>query len=120
MDLSEIYSRPNNHIENSSEDVSKDLFSRKKVYVGISDTGKGISSNIMPKLYGKFITDPDYGTGLGLYITKMLVEAHGGRIWDCNNNDGVGSNFVFSLPKFDDTRDNVRSVHSIYHIETIT
>jgi signal transduction histidine kinase len=69
------------------------------IYVGISDTGKGISSKILPKLFEKFTTDSDFGTGLGLYITKRLVEAHGGRIWAFNNNDGIGSTFVFSLPR---------------------
>ena len=70
-----------------------------QTYVGISDTGKGISSRIMPHLFEKFVTDSDFGTGLGLFITKKLVEAHGGRIWAFNNNDGIGSTFVFSLPK---------------------
>jgi signal transduction histidine kinase len=70
-----------------------------KIYIGISDTGKGISPVIMPKLFEKFVTDSDFGTGLGLYISKKLVEAHGGRIWAFNNNDGIGSTFVFSLPK---------------------
>ena len=63
------------------------------IYVGISDTGKGISSKILPKLFEKFTTDSDFGTGLGLYITKRLVEAHGGRIWAFNNNDGIGFYF---------------------------
>jgi signal transduction histidine kinase len=71
----------------------------KQVYVGISDTGKGISPRIMSKLFEKFVTDSDFGTGLGLYISKKLVEAHGGRIWAFNNNDGIGCTFVFSLPK---------------------
>jgi signal transduction histidine kinase len=67
------------------------------VYIGISDTGKGISPKILPKLFEKFTTDSEFGPGLGLYITKKLVEAHGGRIWAFNNNDGIGSTFVFSL-----------------------
>ena len=85
------------------------MASEKEVYVGISDTGKGISSTIMPKLFSKFITDSDYGTGLGLYITKKLVEAQGGRIWAYNNIDGVGSTFIFSLPRFEETKDDIHS-----------
>ena len=64
--------------------------------------GKGISHKVMPKLFEKFITSSDTGTGLGLYITRNLVEAHGGKIWAYNNKDDVGSTFVFSLPKADD------------------
>ena len=71
----------------------------KMVYVDISDTGKAISPKIMPHLFEKFVTDPDFGTGLGLFITRKLVEAHGGRIWAFNNNDGIGSTFMLSLPK---------------------
>jgi len=76
---------------------------REEVYVSISDTGKGISSQVLPRLFEKFVTDSDTGTGLGLYITRNLVEAHGGRIWAYNNNDGVGSTFIFSLPKIEDS-----------------
>ncbi len=72
---------------------------KNQVYIGVSDTGKGISSKVMPKLFEKFVTDSDFGTGLGLFITKKLVDAHGGRIWAFNNNDGIGSTFVFSLPR---------------------
>lgn len=70
-----------------------------EVYIAISDAGKGISSKIMPRLFEKFATDSDFGTGLGLYISKKLVEAHGGRIWAFNNADEIGATFVFSLPR---------------------
>ena len=71
------------------------------VYVAISDSGKGISPDMLPRLFEKFMTNSDTGTGLGLYISKKLVEAMGGRIWAFNNNDGIGSTFVFSLPKME-------------------
>ncbi len=87
-----------NNIAEEKEDI-REKKEGKMVYIGISDTGKGISPGIMPKLFEKFATDSYFGTGLGLYITKKLVEAHGGRIWAFNNNDGIGCTFVFSLPK---------------------
>ena len=53
----------------------------EQIHVSISDTGKGISPQIMPRLFEEFVTGSDTGTGLELYITRNLVEAHGGRIW---------------------------------------
>jgi signal transduction histidine kinase len=82
---------------NKSIVTSKD--DGKQVYISISDSGKGISSLILPRLFQKFFTDSNDGTGLGLYICKKLVEAQGGKIWAFNNNSGIGSTFVFSLPK---------------------
>ena len=73
--------------------------SRGSLIIAIKDSGIGIEKKDMPKLFKKFVTDSDFGTGLGLYISKKLVEAHGGRIWAFNNNDGIGCTFVFSLPK---------------------
>ena len=62
------------------------------------DTGYGIHSDIMPRLFAKFATMSNTGTGLGLYISKNIIEAHGGRIWAENNSDGKGATFSFSLP----------------------
>jgi signal transduction histidine kinase len=52
----------------------------------------------MPKLFTKFATTSEKGTGLGLFISKSIVEAHGGKIWAENNADGKGATFSFSLP----------------------
>ena len=82
----------------NEERINEDKIS-EQILIGISDTGKGISPLIMPKLFEKFITSSDTGTGLGLYITRNLVEAHGGRVWAFNNKGGIGSTFMFSLPK---------------------
>ncbi len=69
------------------------------VVVGIKDNGKGIDHEIFPRLFEKFVTKSKIGgTGLGLFISKSIVEAHGGRIWAKNNYDGKGSTFGFSLP----------------------
>lgn len=84
----------------NEERINEDKIS-EQILIGISDTGKGISPLIMPKLFEKFITSSDTGTGLGLYITRNLVEAHGGKVWAFNNKGGIGSTFMFSLPKVD-------------------
>ena len=70
----------------------------KEAIVTITDTGSGIAPEIMPKLFSKFVTSSQTGTGLGLFISKGIIEAHGGRIWAENNSNGVGASFSFSLP----------------------
>ena len=71
-----------------------------KVFINVKDTGFGIDQSILPKLFSKFATKSKEGggTGLGLYISKNIVEAHGGHIWAENNKDGKGATFGFSLP----------------------
>ena len=72
-----------------------------KIIVKIKDTGIGIHSDILPKLFTKFATKSDTGgTGLGLFISKSIIEKHGGRIWAENNNFNgeTGATFAFSLP----------------------
>ncbi|MDQ3854353.1 MAG: HAMP domain-containing histidine kinase [Thermoproteota archaeon] len=64
----------------------------------IKDTGTGIPSDTLPRLFTKFGTESAAGTGLGLFISKSIVEAHGGMIWGENNEDGKGATFGFSLP----------------------
>jgi two-component system sensor histidine kinase VicK len=71
---------------------------KEVVVVSVKDTGSGIHAEIMPKLFSKFASKSFSGTGLGLYISKSIVEAHGGKIWAENNTDGKGATFSFSLP----------------------
>jgi two-component system, OmpR family, sensor histidine kinase VicK len=66
--------------------------------VGINDSGMGVDPDIMPRLFEKFASKSFQGTGLGLYICKSIVQAHGGKIWAQNNSDGKGATFAFSLP----------------------
>jgi signal transduction histidine kinase len=85
----------------------------KEVLVRVRDTGDGIDPRIMPRLFTKFATTSFEGTGLGLYISKKIIEAHGGRIWATDNNsernkkeieqykekhDSKGATFYFTLP----------------------
>lgn len=73
--------------------------STDSVVVLVKDTGIGIAPEIQPKLYNKFVTDSCQGMGLGLYISKNIIEKHGGRIWAENNANGEkGATFGFRLP----------------------
>jgi signal transduction histidine kinase len=66
--------------------------------VSVRDAGRGIDPEIFPKLFEKFVTKSEQGTGLGLYLSKGFIEAHGGRIWAENNRDEKGATFGFTLP----------------------
>jgi two-component system sensor histidine kinase VicK len=68
------------------------------VHISIKDTGSGIDPSIIPNLFSKFATKSKGGTGLGLYISKNIIAAHGGQIWAENNTNGKGATFSFSLP----------------------
>ncbi len=70
----------------------------QEILVSIQDTGTGIHPEILPRLFAKFATKSEIGTGLGLFISKSIVEAHGGKIWAENNPGGNGTTFTFSLP----------------------
>ncbi len=79
----------------------------KEILVKITDSGIGINPQLFPQLFSKFFSSAKTdrsgttGTGLGLYISKAIIEAHGGKIWAENNKDGKGSTFLFSLPLID-------------------
>jgi two-component system, OmpR family, sensor histidine kinase VicK len=79
-------------IEQSSNDKDQLLT------VKVTDTGLGIDPTLLMRLFTKFATKSEHGTGLGLYISKSIVEAHGGKIWAENNTDGRGATFTFTLP----------------------
>ena len=70
----------------------------KEAIVNITDNGKGIDPEVIPKLFSKFTTTSYSGTGLGLFISKGIIENHGGKIWARNNSNGKGACFSFSLP----------------------
>ena len=68
------------------------------ITVSVRDAGSGINPDIISRLFSKFATASEKGTGLGLYISKKIIEAHGGKIWAENNKDGRGATFAFTLP----------------------
>jgi two-component system, OmpR family, sensor histidine kinase VicK len=83
--------------------VEKDKISNNNnnngtIIVSVKDSGKGINQSILPRLFTKFASKSYKGIGLGLFISKGIIEAHGGKIWGQNNSDGRGATFTFSLP----------------------
>jgi two-component system, OmpR family, sensor histidine kinase VicK len=120
----------NNAIENKSN--TSDGFNKNKdrIIVTIEDTGIGINKNIKDQLFEKFSSRSTQGTGLGLYLSKKIIEAHGGKMWnedpneasmmDCKKNDDykannnnnfkkqkIGSIFRFTLPFSIDDEDDI-------------
>ena len=81
-------------------EMKLDDSSNKQAIVSIKDNGLGIDPSIAPRLFEKFATksDKSSGLGLGLFVSKTIIESHGGKIWAQNNADGRGATFTFSLP----------------------
>jgi two-component system, OmpR family, sensor histidine kinase VicK len=83
------------------QDNSSEKDGKKEVIVSVTDTGSGINSEIFARLFSKFASKSYQGTGLGLFICKSIIQAHGGRIWAENHNigkDKSGATITFSLP----------------------
>ena len=78
--------------------VSVKLEGNHLVKISVKDSGKGINPEIKTKLFQKFTTMSDRGTGLGLFISKKIIEAHGGSISGKNNKPASGATFSFTLP----------------------
>ncbi|HXX97858.1 MAG TPA: HAMP domain-containing sensor histidine kinase [Candidatus Bathyarchaeia archaeon] len=80
------------------KDKINDNNNNETIIVSVKDSGQGIDQSILPRLFTKFTSKSYKGTGLGLFISKGIIEAHGGKIWGENNPDGRGAKFSFSLP----------------------
>lgn len=80
------------------DDGNDDNLKKFIAVVSVIDNGKGIDPDILSRLFTKFASRSFQGTGLGLYLSKNIVEAHGGNIWGRNNDDGKGATFSFNLP----------------------
>jgi signal transduction histidine kinase len=121
-----IYNLLNNAIKFIQEGGSITINTEKEdnhILVFVKDTGTGIDPEILPQLFSKFASKSFQGTGLGLFISKGIIEAHGGRIWAENNNDNYnnsiadtkeGSTFYFTLP-MSNQQPNVKVVDESKH-----
>lgn len=69
-----------------------------EVMIQVQDSGRGIDPEIMDRLFEKFASKSNGGTGLGLFVCKKIVEAHGGRIWAAQNKEKGGATFTFTMP----------------------
>ena len=87
---------------NLFEKIQDEGDGKTEVLVSVTDTGSGINSEIFGRLFSKFASKSYQGTGLGLFICKSIIQAHGGRIWAENNiigaDSSTGATFTFSLP----------------------
>ena len=90
--------------EERTVNISTQTMDNSQALVTVKDNGIGIDPEIVPRLFEKFISKSYQGTGLGLFISKSIIESHGGRIWAENNNNAdkddkeKGATFYFSLP----------------------
>ena len=88
----------NNNVGQSDSNNNHPDQSENEIMITIKDTGKGIDQGLFPRLFEKFATNSPSGTGLGLYITKAIIKAHGGRIWAENSINEKGATLRFTLP----------------------
>jgi signal transduction histidine kinase len=89
--------------------LEKNHNNREEVIINIRDNGEGIHQEILPRLFTKFATKSFSGTGLGLYISKSIIEEHGGKMWAQNNSDGQGATFTFTLPLMNNNKNGLQS-----------
>ncbi len=85
-------------VMDGDENPHNNVKDKKKLIVSVKDNGRGIHPDILPNLFHKFTSKAEFGTGLGLFIAKSVIESHGGKVWADNNKDGKGATFSFSLP----------------------
>ena len=93
-EIDQIKSHDYKSLEKHDDNHENDKF----ILVQIKDDGKGIDKYVLSKLFNKFVSTVDNHIGLGLYVSKYIIESHGGLIWAQNNTDGQGSTVSFILP----------------------
>ncbi|HEV2192368.1 MAG TPA: HAMP domain-containing sensor histidine kinase [Nitrosopumilaceae archaeon] len=84
--------------EGGSIEITVEKKDEEIAVITVKDSGSGIDPHILSGLFSKFITISVKGTGLGLFISKNIIETHGGKIWAKNNSGGKGASFIFAIP----------------------
>jgi len=84
--------------EEGSIKITLEKKDEETAIITVKDTGSGIDPYVLSDLFSKFTTISVNGTGLGLFVSKNIIEAHGGKIWAKNNSDGKGASFIFIIP----------------------
>ncbi|MBA3749707.1 MAG: hybrid sensor histidine kinase/response regulator [Nitrosopumilus sp.] len=119
-------SSPSDFIGNSDDiepiHFSLEKITKNQVQFSIKDGGPGIDAQILPKLFTKFITKSGKGIGLGLFIAKSIIEAHGGKMWAENNKGGKGATFYFTLPVIMQSQKNleIKKILVVYDNQNFT
>ena len=103
-------------VEKNDPEVGKN----QDIVVSVKDSGEGINPVIFPNMFSKFVSSSYSGTGLGLYISKSIIDAHGGTIWAENNKNGKGATFYFTLPLSADKQLNYKLQENEQEIKRIT
>jgi len=103
-------------VEKNDPEVGKN----QDIVVSVKDSGEGINPVIFPNMFSKFVSSSYSGTGLGLYISKSIIDAHGGTIWAENNKNGKGATFYFTLPLSTDKQLNYKLQENEQEIKRIT
>ncbi len=68
-----------------------------EILISVSDSGIGLPAEDPERIFEAFFTTKTHGTGMGLSISRRIIESHGGRLW-ANSNEGRGATFHFTLP----------------------
>ncbi len=100
VDINNTRTKPRKEKERRGErEVGQGEKIGREIVVSFRDSGTGIDPAIIDKIFEKFVTKSKKGTGLGLFFSRKIVEAHGGSIWAKNNTNADGATITFSLPQ---------------------
>jgi signal transduction histidine kinase len=107
-----VYNLLSNSLKFTKEGTISIMVEKKdsQAIISIKDAGTGIDYEILPRLFSKFASKSFEGTGLGLFISKSIIVAHGGKMWAENNVDGNGATFSFSLPLIEEEQQQLKNI----------